>query len=269
MEELSDSSKNSDYNTTINVIGGLKDIDYVFKAFDSYFSPEDSFNDLVKERNELNLRTEKSRIRIERGIRQAFLQFKGQEHKDLIQCIIQSNISPQDRELILLWQFALNNRLFREITIQVFSRVYFSGRVSLSKDDIQAYVKDCLSKNSEPGIPGINWTESTIGTLSGKYLNLMTKLNFLNPGKIRTFRYIKPSSESQILFLYFAKLHQPDVNDIFKNEMLPLLFIPKEDILKRLKKLSNKGYFNLEFNGVNLNIQLTQSYKGICNVIYN
>lgn len=254
------------YDTSINVIGGLKDMNYIFKAFDSYFSSNDSFNDLIKERNELNLRTQKSRIRIERGIRLGFLQFKGHEHKDLIQCIFKKNTSPQDKELILFWQFALNNRLFREISIRVFSRVYFSGRTSLSKDDIKAYLKDFLS---EGGKPGISWSESTINTLSTKYLNLMTKLNFLTSGKIRNFKHIKPSSEAQILFLYFAKLNQPDVNDILKNEMLPLLFIPKEDIQKRLKKLSNKGYFNMEFNGVNLNIQLTQSYKGICDVIYN
>ena len=53
------------YNTAINVIGGLKDCSVIFKAIDSYFSQSDSLNALVNQRNEFNLRTEKSRTRIE------------------------------------------------------------------------------------------------------------------------------------------------------------------------------------------------------------
>jgi len=266
MKELKCINELGCYDTTLNVIGGLRDFDVIFKAIDSYFSPDDSFKDLVIQRNEFNLRTEKSRVRIERAVRHGFLQFKGQDHKYLIQCAVQNNISLQEKELILLWQFALNNRLFREITTGVFCKVYFSGRASLTKDDIIAYLKDFLSENSELGI---RWSENTINTLSTKYLNLMTKLNFLTAGKVKCFRHIKPSSESLILFLYFAKLHEPQVSNILKNEMIPLSFVTPEDINNRLKKLSNKGFFNMDFNGATLNIELTHSYKGICDALYN
>jgi len=50
---------------------------------------------------------------------------------------------------------------------------------------------------------------------------------------------------------------------------LPISFIPYEDIQDRLKKLSLKGLFNMNFNGVALNIELIHSYKGICDVLYN
>ena len=36
---------------------------------------------------------------------------------------------------------------------------------------------------------------------------------------------------------------------------------------EKLKKLSLKDYFNMDFNGVDLNIELTHSYKGICDVL--
>jgi len=45
------------------------------------------------------------------------------------------------------------------------------------------------------------------------------------------------------------------------------VFIDKSDIQERLKKLSLKDYFNMDFNGVDLNIELTHSYKGICDVL--
>lgn len=265
MKELECTNELGCYDVTINVIGGLRDPDIIFRAISSYFNSEDSVKELVLQRNELGLRTERSRMRIERALRQGFLRFKCQDHEDLIQKIFQSNISVQEKELILFWQFSLNNRLFREISTRLFSKVYFSGRANLSKDDIAGYLKDFLNKDNEHSI---DWSENTINTLSTKYLNLMTKLDLLNAGRVKSFRHIKPSSESIVLFLYFAKLHEPRESDILKNEMLPLLFVSTEDLYTKLKKLSNKGLFNMDFNGVNLNIELTHSYRGICDVLF-
>ena len=254
------------YDTTINVIGGLKDCNVICKVIESYFNENDSIRELVSGRNELNLRTEKSRKRIEAAINSAFLRFKNQDHKDLIQSVFLESANIPEKELILFWQFALTNRLFREISTQVFIKAYFSGRVNISKDDIIAYLKDFLSKNKRLNL---KWSESTIDTLATKYLNLMTKLNFLEGARSKSFRYITPSSESLVLFLYFAKLHDPKINDILKNELLPLSFIAPEDIQGRLKKLSLKGFFNMNFNGVALNIELKYNYKGICDALYN
>ena len=172
----------------------------------------------------------------------------------------------QERELILFWQFALNNRLFREISSQVFIKAYLSGRLGLTKDDITAYIKDAISHNKALTL---KWSESTINTLSSKYLNIMTKLNFVEGKRIKSFKQIRPTAESLCLFLYFAKLYDSGTNNILNNELLPLSFMVTEDIKDRLKKLSLKGFFNMDFNGVALNIDLTHSYKGICDVLYN
>jgi len=266
MERLDNTIDLGTYNTAINVIGGLRDCSVIFKAIDSYFSPYDSLKDLVSKRNEFHLRTEKSRTRIEREIRNAFLQFENQEHKELIKEVFSERIPLQDKELFLMWQIALNNRLFREITSRVFIKTYYSGRANISKDDITAYLKEFLQQNKSLHI---SWSEKTIHTLSTKYLNLMSKLGFLSPGRVKSFRHIKPSSEAQVLFLYFAKLFSPNSSNILTNELLPVSFIPAEDFQDRLKKFSLKGFFNMNFNGVALNIELTHSYKGICDVLYH
>ena len=233
---------------------------------DSHFSPSDTLKKLVNQRNEFNLRTEKSKIRIERAIRKAFLQFVNQAHQDLIQGIFTDRVPLQDKELVLVWQFALNNRLFREITSTVFVKIYASGRGGISKDDITAYLKEFLGQKKSLQL---TWSQTTITTLSTKYLNLMTKLGFLTAGRLKTFRPIRPSSEAQVLFLYFAKLFAPNSSNILTNELLPISFIPLEDIQDRLKKLSLKGLFNMNFNGISLNVDLTHSYKGICDALYN
>ena len=256
----------ADYDTSINIIGGLRDIGVIYKAIESYFDKEDSLQDLISGRNELNLRTERSRKRIQRAIEEGFLTFKNQEHEDLCHTYFIGDEPLPDRELVLFWQFSLSNRLFREISTNVFIKAYFSGRTSLSKDDIVAYLKEFLSQNKQLDL---QWSEKTIDTLSSKYLNLMTKLNFLEGARKKSFIHIRTSDESLVLFLYFARLHEPENRNILKNEMLPLSFITPEDILERLKKLSLKSFFNMNFNGIDLNIELTHSYKGICDVLYN
>jgi hypothetical protein len=254
------------YNTSISVIGGLRDCSVIFKAIDSYFSQSDSFNDLVHQRNEFNLRTERSRTRIQSAVKNSFLNFINEDHENLIRCIFSSGIHMQDKEFVLLWQFAVNNRLFREITSRVFVTIYHSGRYGISKDDIIAYLKEFLIQNESMQI---SWSENTINTLATKYLNLMSKLGFLSIGRNKSFKHISPSSELQVLFIYFAKLFAPNSRNILTNEFLPLIFIPSEDLQDRFKKLSLKDLFNMNFNGVTLNIEIKHSYKGICDVLYN
>jgi hypothetical protein len=266
MENLNNNSNSETYDTAINVIGGLRDYNVIFKAIDSYFSETDSLKELINRRNEFNLRTERSRTRIEREIRNSFLQFKNKEHQDLIQTIFSKQVPVQDKKLVLFWQFALNNRLFREISTLVFAKTYYSGRTSITKDDVIAYLKEFLYRNDTLQI---SWSEKTITTLSTKYLNLMSKLGFVSPGRLKTFEHIRPSSQAQVLFLYFARLISPSVSNILTNELLPISFISPHDIQDRLKKLSLKGLFNMNFDGVDLNIELIHSYRGICDVLYN
>ena len=95
------------YDTAINIIGGLKDCGVIFKAIDSYFSQSDSLKALINQRNEFNLRTERSRTRIEQEVRKAFLRFKSNDHRDLIQRIFTERVPLPDKELAVVWQFAL------------------------------------------------------------------------------------------------------------------------------------------------------------------
>jgi len=97
----------------------------------------------------------------------------------------------------------------------------------------------------------------------------MTKLGFVSTGRVKSFQHIRPSTEAQVLFLYFAQLFIPTIKNILNNDFLLLSFMPIDDIHDRLKKLSIKGFFNMDYNGIALNIELTHSYKGICDVLYS
>ena len=180
----------------------------------------------VHERNELALRTERSRTRVHNAIKASFLIFKNDDHQALVQNLFTRKDVPANKELILFWQYALSNRLFREISTQVFCKAYFSGRAGLSKEDIVAYLKEFLNQNKPLGL---GWSESTVQTLSTKYLNLMTKLNLLEGARIKSFKYV---SRLQRTWCYFSILPacRSLITEYPENEMLPLLFIPVEDI---------------------------------------
>ena len=266
MDRFNKTEELGKYDTAINIIGSLKDVSVVFKAITAHFNSSDSVDKLINRRNEFNLRTEKSRKRIEASINKTFLSFINKDHEEFIQAIFHDAVPVKDQELFLLWHFALNNRLFREITTNVFQKIYYSGRVVISTNDITAYLKELLSKQDDVQP---HWSEKTIKIIGTKYLAFMSKLNFLTLERAKSFQHIRPSSEALVIFLYFMKLLAPSTHNILANNLLPIGFVAQEDLQERLKKLSQKGLFNMNFNGVDLNIELIHSYKEICNVLYD
>lgn len=251
------------YNTAIKDIAGVSEVSTFYSIFRSLPPSGEAKNQAI-EHHLVDIRTEKARKKVAWAINNTLLQFYNQDHQSLLQGLFKEGVASNDLHLGFFWHFALSNRLFREISINVFSPVYYSGRASISQDDIIPFVKEIKKPDGSP-----LWADETIYRIATKYLSLATKLNFVTPGRVKSFKHIRPSSEAQVLFLYFAKLLSPNASNILTNEFLPISFVPSEDVQDRLKRLSLKGFFNMNFNGVALNIELTHSYKGICDALYN
>ena len=254
-------SRPEKYDTVINVIGGLENLGIIFDSLEACLS--------IQNGNEAapmaNLRTEESSGRVERMLKAVVNAFRNDNHRDLISSLIKSQVPAQDREIVLFWHLALNNRLLREISTRVLAKAYLSGRGGLRKDDIVGYVKDFLGRNESLKL---DWSETTIDRLGSKYLNLMSKLNLLSGGRTKSFHAIRLSGEAITIFLYLSSIHQPEQRNILAHELVPLCFIPPDDLAARLKKLSTRGAFAMEFNGVALNIDLTLPYGELPHVLY-
>lgn len=249
------------FDTVINVIGGLESLNVVFDSLEAYFSKPNGGEATPT----ANLRTEESSARIERMLRAVVIAFRNDEHSALISAILKTQVPAQDREIVLFWHLALNNRLLREISTRVFAKAYLSGRGGLRKDDIVGYVKDFLGRNESLKL---DWSETTIDRLGSKYLNLMSKLNLISGGRTKSFHLIRLSGEALTIFLYLSNIHQPKQRNILAHEFVPLCFIPPDDLAARLKKLSTRGAFAMDFNGVALNIDLTLTYGELPDVLY-
>lgn len=255
-----------EYNTAIKDIAGIKDYSLIFNIINAHFSEPESTDSKITDDNEFDIRASKTRTKVSWAINKSILQFISEEHKDLVSKIFQERVPLQDKKFAFLWHFCLNNRLFREITISVFTKIYFSGRAQISKEDIIAYIKD-ISDKKDPAKP--DWSEETVYRLATKYLSLMTKFDFVSSGRIKSFNHIRPSSEALVLFLYFSNLFAPKTKNILENALLPASFVATEDIQGKLKKLSVKGFFEMSFNGVALNVELTHSHKEICDALFS
>ena len=254
----------SEYNTAVKDIAGLKDYSLIFNIINAHFEGKGS-TELMVDGNEFDIRTSKTRNKVSWAINKSIIRFTSEEHEALVSRVFRANVPTQDKKFAFLWHFCLTNRLFREITLNVFTKVYFSGRAQISKEDIIAFIKG-ISDKSDNDKP--DWSEDTLYRLATKYLSLMTKFNFVSEGRVKSLNHIRPSAEGVVLFLYFANLFAPHVKNILDNEMLSASFIATEHIQERLKKLSLKGFFEMSYNGIALNVELTHSHKEICNVLY-
>ncbi|MBC8191214.1 MAG: DUF1819 family protein [FCB group bacterium] len=253
----------SGYDTSINVIGGLKDLSMIEHAYEYFFTHGGDQGSILP-KDQFDLRTERTQLRVERGIRNGFLKFHDSAHQLLLQSLLSESLPLQDRNLVLFWQLCLNNWLFKEISDHVYVPVYWSGRTTLPKEEVIAFIKEIVHLN-----PELDWSEITIITLARKYLNFLTKLGFLEGAQKKYFTGISLSSEAVIAFLYFSRVADPSTRNLLKNTFLQLSMIPKDDLIARLKRLSMKEYFEMDYNGVDLNLSLTHEEQEVGHVLYH
>lgn len=243
------------YDTAINVLGGLASTAELLEA-DTYRAES-----VVG----VDLRTKASSGRVGWTIQKTVLAYQSEDHAALVRHFFAGGAPASDREKVFLWHLALNNRLFREISIGAFSTAYFSGRAGLKKDDILGFLKECIMQNQDFDL---DWAKSTIDRLATKYLNLLTKLNFLAGSRNKTFVPMRLSGEALTLFLYLARVHQPESRNLLNNDLLPLCFLSPPDLIERLKKLCQNGTFSIECVGSALNYDLLTPFADLPHVLY-
>lgn len=257
---------NYNYNTDINIIGSIPDYHLVYRAFELYSRNDDSLGNIIVDKNEFNFRTEKSRKRFLSLINSAFLNFRNKDHDELIKVLFLKNVSIETKQLILFWQFALNNRLFFEITRDVFLKNYYMGRTALPKDDIIAYLKDLQSRQPELAN---KWSEKTVDIIASKYLTFLKKVNLVEGMQRKKFKHLLISNEALTVFIYLVKAVETTDLNFLKSDFQPFSFLLVTNFIERAKKLAKQGIININFDGVKLTIELKNSFKEIGNVIYN
>lgn len=213
------------YNSTVNVIGGVPDymsmIDFI--NCECGYTSSDTFN----------FRTSKATSRFKKAVVDAFIAFETEPHKNIFLDALNSNeFTNEEKLIIMFWQFVFCNRLFAEITDNVFLRALYSGRTSISASDVEAFMKHLKLKSPDD----MSWSDSTIKTTASKYLTVLKKLGFAD-GKIQ--KSIRSPHISSSLFIYlvkFALSAYPETANL-NNPMFRFSFLDNQSIINRLKTI--------------------------------
>lgn len=141
--------------------------------------------------------------------------------------------------------------------------LYKAGRLTVPKDEFTAYLYDLRDK--QPDIQ--NWSNSTIDIIASKYLTLLKKLDFLK-GRFRKEFCTLDLDDSTIVYLVYLFKSLGNVNpDIMKNPYLDILPYSKDNLYKRIKKISLIDYFTIYTLGYDLKINLKYGFEEIVDVI--
>lgn len=253
------------YTSDINVIASIPDfnlINDVISAF-AHHKGEEYINEEIFKQNVYGIRTLKSRERFLSAIKKVFIKFKNEEHQKVFYALFSQNNFINLKKIALYFQFSFNDQLFYELTSKVYMKLYTAGRLTASKDEFTAYLYDLRDK--KPDIQ--NWSNSTIDIIASKYLTLLKKLGFLK-GRFRKEFCTLDLDDPTIVYLTYLLKSLGNINpDIMKNPYLDILPYSKDDLYRRIKKISLVDYFTIYTLGYDLKVNLKYSYEEIVNVI--
>ena len=221
-------NSNSKYDSGVNIMGSVPNynvmLDYIS---DTYGITEGSTG-------AFEFRTEKSLRRFISAIESCILKFKNETHKSMFfDALANKDYSIQERLVVLFWQLTYSNRLFSRITAEVFMKAVYSGRITITAEEVTSFLR--YIKETEKG--ELDWSEDTIKISGSKYLTIMKKLGLADGAIKKTI--VHPVITNN-LFVYFIRFIQTVSDDkTLHNPYMIFSFSEEPNIISRLKKIEN------------------------------
>lgn len=158
-------AKKAKYDTGVNIIGSIPDYADMIRYIASLESK-------VQDK-EFTFRTSESTRRFRFAIEAYIIKFNNDAHKSLfMNAMADPDLPLQSKFIIIFWQLTFSDLLFRRITEEVYMKALYMGRANIQGEEILAFLH--YIKQTEP--QNLNWSESTLKVVSGKYLTLLKKL---------------------------------------------------------------------------------------------
>ena len=253
------------YNTDINIVGSVHDYHLIYKALPLLISKDDKLIQILVKDNEFNLRTEKSRKRFLSVLNSAFVNEDGAINDFVGEIIGSKNLDEKSKAIFLFWVFSINNELFRELNNLLFLKYYFQGRAEFPAKDVVAYLKDLIDRTEE--LKG-RWSENTISTIASKYLTVLKKLNLLEGTQKKSFCFIRVSDQLIVCLIHIYSLMNQQGANFLDHEFSQWMFISKDSILERLKKISKKDWIKINYTGSTLRVESVFNKNNIIDGIF-
>ncbi len=238
-------NSNSKYDSGVNIMGSVPNYNVML----DYIS--DTYGITVGSTGAFEFRTEKSLRRFIAAIESCILKFKNETHKSMFfDALANKDYSIQERLVVLFWQLTYSNRLFSRITAEVFMKAVYSGRITITAEEVTSFLR--YIKETEKG--ELDWSEDTIKISGSKYLTIMKKLGLADGAIKKTI--VHPVITNN-LFVYFIRFIQTVSDDkTLHNPYMIFSFSEEPNIVSRLKKIENIQYWDISQIGNEITIDL-------------
>ena len=238
-------NSNSKYDSGVNIMGSVPNYNVML----DYIS--DTYGITVGSTGAFEFRTEKSLRRFIAAIESCILKFKNETHKSMFfDALANKDYSIQERLVVLFWQLTYSNRLFSRITAEVFMKAVYSGRITITAEEVTSFLR--YIKETEKG--ELDWSEDTIKISGSKYLTIMKKLGLADGAIKKTI--VHPVITNN-LFVYFIRFIQTISDDkTLHNPYMIFSFSEEPNIVSRLKKIENIQYWDISQIGNEITIDL-------------
>ncbi len=208
-----------------------------------------------------NERTLSSKKRYYKAIEEVFLSFDGDSKKRLFNWAMSNPTLEEDAKLrVMALQFYSNDYLFRLLFNECFLPIFKSGRMSIVKHDIIAFLDDQIRGERID----VQWSRETIDTVSRKYLTVLKKLGFLDGRLKKTIKdpYI---GAAFLIFFHYWLFASNEGNNVFQSEHFPFLMLSREKYQFLMKQPEIREQLDWHFTGDKYTVEPKTTVKQYIN----
>jgi hypothetical protein len=246
------------YNSDINVLGSLPDWNLI-----PIFLNQD-INDIrsnVGLQSVTAIKTDKSIRRFEKAITGTLIKFSNDNVNQLISGFLNREQISKDSLLLIFWNASFNNNLLFYLNEKVLFPAFYSGRITIKKDEVIA----CLKELKETDIDLKGWSEITITTTASKYLTLLKKFGIMEGSLNKTISHPYLSDKMFVMFIYWL-LAIENSSNIINSNWLQYCFLENQVFLERVMHKKYSKFFNIIYSVNKLKIEPLYSYQDIYDV---
>jgi hypothetical protein len=198
----------------------------------------------VREDNILNKQTSKYRRDVLREVSRLYIPSREEFAETPLMRAITSEIGGSIKDWLIYYEFSKNNLLYT-LTTEFLYPEYAAGTMYIEAGDIESFIKQ-LGNDS----PEINeWSQSTIGEASTKYLSALKNFGILKGVQKKEFAvFYVPDEVIAYVFYQIVVDHQPTVDEIVGHPDWQLFLFDNDEVRRRLEGISPR-YIRYERRG--------------------
>lgn len=243
-------------NTDINILGGMPDYNLI-RIYIAGEAKDKTSNEIQLQYT--SIKTEKAFKRFQKAIDKSMNSFKTEELKSLIQCMCIEQVLDETLLLMFFWNMSLNNELFAYLNEKVYFPALYSGRTTLTAEEVAACIKELKQKEIELQ----KWADTTIDITASKYLTLLKKLELLDGSIKKKIIYKNLSDRQFVLFIYWL-MQAEDTTNIGDSQWMKYGFMEKDYFFERCLQHKYYNYIKVNFNGEILRVEPVLPYEEVC-----